>query len=86
MEDFDIGEKFHNYLLRLCECAFCGVVIPFDIFNTTKEAEPIMIWMWLTFGWYPSPACSLHMLARAIYWLREIRLTPQVRFSGLWYL
>jgi hypothetical protein len=28
MEDFDIVEQFHNYLLRLCERAFRGVVIP----------------------------------------------------------
>jgi hypothetical protein len=66
MEDFDIGEQFHNYLLRLCESAFHGVVIPSDLVKTMKEAEPLMRWTRLPFGWSPSPVFALRMLARAI--------------------
>ena len=36
MEDFDIGEKFHSYLLRLCECAFHGIAIPSDLVKKMK--------------------------------------------------
>jgi hypothetical protein len=66
MEDFDIGEQFHNNLLRMCECAFHGVVIPSDIIKTMKEAEPLMRWTRLPFGWSPSPVFALRMLERAI--------------------
>ena len=44
MEDFDIGEKFHNYLLWFFERAFhCGV-ISLGIFKTMKETESHMRW------------------------------------------
>jgi hypothetical protein len=66
MEDFDIGEQFHNYLLRMCERAFHGVVIPSDLVKTMKEAEPLMRWTLLPFGWSPSPVFALRMLSRAI--------------------
>jgi hypothetical protein len=66
MEDFDIGEQFHNYLLRMCERAFHGVVIPLDLVKTMKEAEPLTRWTRLRFGWSPSPVFAFRMLARAI--------------------
>jgi hypothetical protein len=66
MEDFDIGEQFHNYLLRLCERAFHGVVIHSDLVKTMKEAEPLMRWTRLPFGWSPSPVFALRMLARSM--------------------
>ena len=66
MEDFDIGEQFNNYLLRLCGRAFYGVVIPLEIFKTTKEADPLIRWTRITFGWYPSLVFDWRMLDRAI--------------------
>jgi hypothetical protein len=65
-EDFDIGEQFHNYLLRLCERAFHGVVIPSYLVKTMKEAEPLIRWTRLPFGWSSSPVFALHILARAM--------------------
>jgi hypothetical protein len=66
MEDFDIGEQFHNYLLRLCGRAFRVVFTPSDLVKTMKEAEPLIRWMPLPFGWSPSPVFALRMLARLI--------------------
>ena len=66
MEDFDIRENFHNYSLRLCESSFHGVLIASDIVKIMKEAEPLMRWKRIPFGWYQSPVFSLSVLARAI--------------------
>jgi hypothetical protein len=50
----------------MCERAFHGVVIPSDLVKTMKEAEPLMRWTLLPFGWSPSPVFALRMLTRAI--------------------
>ena len=66
IEYFDIGEQFHNYFLWFCERAFRGHVIPSYIFKTMKEADLLMRWTWIHFGWSPSPVFALSLLDRAI--------------------
>ena len=66
MENFDIGGKFHNCLLRLCKRTFFGGVVPFNIVKTMKESKHLMKLTRLPFVWSPPPVFSLRMLARAI--------------------
>ena len=50
-----MDEQFHNYLVRLCERAFSGVLISSDIVKAMKEDDPIMRWAQLPFEWSLSP-------------------------------
>jgi hypothetical protein len=66
--DFDIKEKYHNYLLHVIERAYHGVIIPPRVCQdkNVELATPLMCFTRVPFGWGPAAYLNLRMFARAL--------------------
>jgi hypothetical protein len=65
-DDFDIAEEFHNYVLAESEGPYHRGLVPDELCKRYEDAERIMRWTVLPFGWTCSPCFTLRMLARAL--------------------